>query len=98
MRTPPEQDRLDRWLFHARLFRSRALAAAAAELGRVRINGRKVRKPAATVRSGDVVTVVQAGRVRVLRIAALAVRRGPAVEAQALYADITPADGEDFPF
>jgi ribosome-associated heat shock protein Hsp15 len=80
--------RLDKWLWHARLFRSRSLARAAVEEGRLRLNGARVVRPAAAVGAGDVLTFVQAGRVRVLRILGPGLRRGPAPEAETLYADL----------
>ena len=55
------------------------------EGGKVRVNGRVVKKPAASVGAGDVLTVVHGDRVRVVRLLGLPVRRGPATEAQALY-------------
>lgn len=81
--------RLDRWLHHARLFRTRTLAATAIGDGGVRLNGRPCLKPAQTVRQGDAVTVSAHGRVRVLRILALGERRGPASEAVALYDELS---------
>jgi len=78
-------DRIDKWLFHARFYRTRALAQAAASAGRLRLNGRRVEKPAQTVKPGDVLTLARAGEVLALRIKALAARRGPASQAQALY-------------
>jgi len=57
----------------------------------VRVNGTRVTKPATAIGAGDVLTFVQAERIRVIRVTALATRRGPAVEAQALYDDLTPA-------
>ena len=86
--------RLDKWLWHARFFKSRSLAAAAVEAG-VRINGVRAPKPAASLRPGDVLTFVQADRVRVIEVVALGVRRGPATEAQTLYRDLTPPETED---
>jgi ribosome-associated heat shock protein Hsp15 len=55
------------------------------EGGKVRINGRVVKKPAAAVGTGDVLTIVHGERVRVVRVLGLPGRRGPAAEAQALY-------------
>ena len=83
--------RLDKWLYHARFFRSRSIAAAAVE-GGIRVNGTRVTKPARTVSPGDTLTFAQARRIRVVRIASLGHRRGPATEAQALYDDLTPRD------
>ncbi len=56
------------------------------------MNGDKVSKPATAVRSGDVLTFAQARAIRVIRIEALATRRGPAPEAQALYTDLSPPE------
>ena len=78
-------DRLDKWLFHARFYRTRSLAQAAAEAGRVRLNGVRIEKPGRTVKPGDVVTLGHGGQVMAVRILALALRRGPASEARNLY-------------
>lgn len=86
--TPPPKDRLDKWLFHARFFKTRALAAAQIDKGRVRINGQRTQKPGHAVREGDVLTFAQADVIRVIRVLNLGVRRGPATEAQGLYADL----------
>jgi ribosome-associated heat shock protein Hsp15 len=82
--------RLDKWLWFARFFKSRSLAARQCQAGRVRINSARVLKPSAPVRVGDVLTFSQARMVRVVRICALGARRGPAVEARALYEDLSP--------
>ncbi len=82
--------RLDVWLWRARLHRSRSLAATACARG-VRINGRRIEKPGARVRIGDVLTVSAGGAVRVLTVTALGDRRGPAAEARLLYAETEPA-------
>ncbi|HBG99981.1 MAG: RNA-binding S4 domain-containing protein [Rhodobacteraceae bacterium] len=80
--------RADLWLWRARFFKSRALAAAMVGKGRLRRNGQRVTRPAAAVRPGDILTFPQAGRVRLVRIAGLGQRRGPAAEAAALYVDL----------
>ncbi len=79
-------ERIDKWLWRARFFKSRSLSATAVERG-VRVNGRRVNKPGAPVRAGDVLTFVQAGAVRVVQVVALGDRRGPATEAQTLWRD-----------
>jgi ribosome-associated heat shock protein Hsp15 len=84
--------RLDKWLWHARFFKSRSLAAKLCAGSRVRVNRRVVSKPSATVRVGDVLTFPQAERIRVVRVAALGTRRGPAPEAAALYEDLSPPE------
>ena len=83
--------RADKWLWHARFFKSRALAARAISGGHFRVDGQKVLKPAHGLRPGVTLTFLQARRVRVVRVTALSTRRGPAPEAQALYDDLTPA-------
>ncbi len=83
--------RLDKWLVQARFFKTRSVAVAEVEAGHVRVNGTKTRKPAFCVGEGDTLTFPQSGRIRVIRVLDLPVRRGPASEAQALYADL--ADG-----
>lgn len=90
--------RLDKWLWHARFFKSRSLASGVVTGGYVRVNGNRVTKSATSVSEGDVLTFPQGGRIRVIRILAIGIRRGPAPEAQALYADLdegTPGDGAD---
>lgn len=82
--------RVDRWLWFARVFKSRTVAARFAESHHLRINGAVVTKPNHGVHLGDVLTFVQGERVRVLRVLALGDRRGPAPEARALYEDIAP--------
>lgn len=80
--------RLDKWLWQARFFKTRGLAARAVTSGGVRVNAQRVLKPATAVAVGDGLTVVQHGRVRVVRIRALGLRRGPAAEAALLYQDL----------
>ncbi|WP_287882669.1 MULTISPECIES: RNA-binding S4 domain-containing protein [Paracoccus] len=80
--------RLDRWLHHARLFKTRTLAADAIGAGGIRVNGQPCSKPAQAVRGGDTVTVSVHGRVRVLRVRLLGERRGPASEAATLYEEL----------
>ncbi len=79
--------RLDKWLWQARFFKSRSLAATVVGAGHLRLNGQHVNKPAQPVGPGDVLTLFQGGRIRVIRILATGVRRGPAAEAQLLYRD-----------
>ncbi len=89
---PPDAIRLDRWLFHVRVFKSRTLAAERIAQGGVRLNGAPCRKPGQEVRPGDVVTVAAPSGVRSLRVLAPGLRRGPAVEAQALFQDLDRDD------
>jgi ribosome-associated heat shock protein Hsp15 len=86
--------RLDKFLWFARIVKTRALAQQLAEGGRIRIAGRVVDRAHAPVRVGDVLSFAQRGAVRVLRIEALPARRGPPAEAQALYTELAE-DRED---
>lgn len=81
--------RLDKWLFHARFFKTRTLAAKVVSAGHVRVNAAKVSKASHGVAVGDVLTFAQARQVRVVRIEAFAERRGPATEARTLYTDLS---------
>ena len=82
--------RLDKWLWQARFFKTRTLAAKMVGLGRVRVNSVRVKKPATAVKIGDGLTFSQGDTVRIVEIAALGERRGPASEAQGLYVDLAP--------
>jgi ribosome-associated heat shock protein Hsp15 len=77
--------RIDKWLFHARFYRTRAMAQAAASAGKVRLNGVRVKKPGHLLRPGDILTLGRGGEIVALKVLALAERRGPAPEAQRLY-------------
>lgn len=78
--------RIDRWLWHARFYRSRALATAAVEAGHVRVNGVRA-KPSRAVRVGDQLAIARAGNTVEGRIVDLPRRRGPAAEARACFAE-----------
>ena len=87
-----EEQRLDKWLWHARFVRSRSLAAKLIEEGCIRVNRQRVIKAATCVRCGDVLTATLYGRVRVIEILAIGPRRGPPSEAQALYSELMAQD------
>jgi ribosome-associated heat shock protein Hsp15 len=87
--------RLDKFLWFARIVKTRALAQAMAENGRIRISGRVVDRAHAPVKAGDVLSFAQRGAVRVLRVEALPVRRGPPAEARSLYSELTSEAGPD---
>ena len=81
--------RLDKFLWFARIVKTRALAQTLAEGGRLRISGRIVDRAHVPVRVGDVLSFAVHGNVRVLKIEALPLRRGPPAEARALYVDLS---------
>jgi ribosome-associated heat shock protein Hsp15 len=73
--------RLDKWLFHARFYRTRSWAQAATAAGRVRLNGVKIEKPGHALKPGDILILGKGGDVVVVRVLLLAERRGSATEA-----------------
>jgi ribosome-associated heat shock protein Hsp15 len=83
-----ERQRLDKWLWHARVVRARASAAALIEAGHVRVNGVREKAPGHSVKAGDVVTVGLDRTVRILKVTAFAERRGDASAAVLLYDDL----------
>jgi ribosome-associated heat shock protein Hsp15 len=87
-RAEKERQRVDRWLWHARLVRTRSAAAALASSGHVRINGARIRAPGRMVRNGDVITVALDCGVRVLKVTGFSERRGPAKADRALYEEL----------
>ncbi|MEE9428579.1 MAG: S4 domain-containing protein [Paracoccaceae bacterium] len=90
MADTPDSIRVDRWLWFARFFKTRGLATKLVNAGHVRLNSAKISKPAHMVGAGDTLTFAQADTIRVVRIVDIGTRRGPAVEAQTLYEDLTP--------
>jgi ribosome-associated heat shock protein Hsp15 len=82
--------RLDKWLWHARFARTRSLAAKLVSEARFRINGNPTEKAHHAVRPGDVLTFPLGPHIRVIKILALGLRRGPAPEARTLYEDLDP--------
>lgn len=82
--------RLDKWLWFARLTRTRVLAQELVEAGRVRINRERAAASSRLVRAGDVLTVALPGGVRVVRVTGFAERRGPPETVAALYEDLAP--------
>ncbi len=85
--------RLDRFLWFARIVKTRGIAHDMAASGRVRIDGRAVDKPAASVRIGSVVAfATPAGHVRALRVTLLPQRRGPPEEGRGCYDELLEKD------
>ena len=84
-----ERQRIDKWLWHARMVRTRTDAAAITTAGFVRLNGKRMTAAGHPVRVGDVVTVALDRTVRVVRVEGLCERRGGAPVARTLYRDLT---------
>ncbi|CAA9541118.1 MAG: Ribosome-associated heat shock protein implicated in the recycling of the 50S subunit (S4 paralog) [uncultured Sphingosinicella sp.] len=83
-----ESLRLDKFLWFARIVKTRGLAQQLAEDGRIRLSGRVIARSHAPVKIGDVLSFAVHGRVRVIRIEAIPARRGPPAEARALYSEL----------
>ena len=97
MTQAPAKLRIDKWLWQARFFKTRSLAARQVSSGQVRINGTRAAKPAQTVAPDDVLTFAQSRRILVVRVILIGARRGPATEAQTLYEDLTPPEDPKTP-
>ena len=88
-----ERQRLDKWLWHARVVKARTSAVALVEAGHVRINGEREKAPGHAVKPGDVLTIGLDRTVRILKVVGFSERRGDATAARGLYVDLrTPAD------
>ena len=85
-----ERQRVDRFLWHARIVRTRTLAARLAASGHVRVNGKRIDAPGRGLKIGDVLTVAISRDVRVLKVVAFAERRGGSAEMSRLYEDLSP--------
>jgi len=94
----PARQRIDKWLFFARIAKSRTLAQTWVEAGHVSVNGEKVRRPSAEVKSGDKLEVVVERRTYVLVVKEPGGRRGPYEEARLLYDDQSPPPEKLSPF
>ena len=86
-----DRQRIDKWLWHARVVRTRTAAAALVTAGNVRLNGERVTGASHPARAGDVVTVALDRAVRVMTVTGFAERRGDADAARLLFDDLTPA-------
>jgi ribosome-associated heat shock protein Hsp15 len=85
-----DRQRIDKWLWHARVVRTRSAAAALAASGHVRLNSQRIGAASQIVRAGDVVTIALDRTVRVLKVAGFAERRGSADVARETYEDLSP--------
>jgi ribosome-associated heat shock protein Hsp15 len=83
-----DRQRLDKWLWHARVVKARTSAAELVERGHVRINGVREKSPGHGVKLGDVLTIALDRAVRVLKVTGFAERRGDATAARILYEEI----------
>jgi ribosome-associated heat shock protein Hsp15 len=85
-----DRQRIDKWLWHARVVRTRSAAAELVTSGLVRLNRERVTASSRLVRSDDVITVALDRQVRILKVAGFAERRGDAEAGRALYIELTP--------
>ena len=89
-----DRQRLDKWLWFARVMKSRTGAAKLVEDGHVRINSVRVDNPAKSIRPGDVLTIALDHQIRVLKVVGPGGRRGPFEEARLLFDDLTQPSGD----
>jgi ribosome-associated heat shock protein Hsp15 len=85
-----DRQRIDKWLWHGRVVRTRTAAASLVTGGHVRVNGERVAAASRALRAGDVVTVALDRTVRILKVTGFAERRGSADAARVLYEDLSP--------
>jgi ribosome-associated heat shock protein Hsp15 len=85
-----DRQRIDKWLWHARVVRTRTAAATLVEDGHVRLNGERVTAASRPVKAGDVLTIALDRTIRILKVAGFAERRGDAEAARVLFEDLTP--------
>jgi ribosome-associated heat shock protein Hsp15 len=85
-----DRQRIDKWLWHARVVRTRSAAAELVTSGHVRLNGQRINAPSGLVRIADVITVALDRNVRILQVAGFAERRGGAEAGRTLYCELTP--------
>ena len=93
--SPPvaaDRQRIDKWLWHARVVRTRTAAADLAKEGRVRVNGERIAAASHLVRIGDVITIALGGPVRLLKVIGFAERRGSAEQARALQEPVSEGE------
>jgi ribosome-associated heat shock protein Hsp15 len=88
-----DRQRIDKWLWHARMVRTRSAAASLVTGGQVRINGQRIETASRAVRPGDVVTASLDRSVRVLKVIGFSERRGAFEQARELYEDLAPPAG-----
>jgi ribosome-associated heat shock protein Hsp15 len=88
--TALDRQRIDKWLWHARMVRTRSDAAALTEAGHVRLNGTRVTAASQLVRTGDILTIALDRAVRIVKVAGFCERRGAAPLARALYRELAP--------
>ena len=86
-----DSQRIDKWLWYARFFKTRTAATKFVAAGKVRVNKIRVTKAGQTVQVGDILTFTLHHRLRIVEICGAGTRRGPATEARTLYEDLSPA-------
>ncbi len=82
--------RVDKWLWYARVVKSRSLAQSTVKSGKVRVNSTRISSPSSNISIGDVLTITLDRQIKILKVQAPGVRRGPAPEARLLYEDLSP--------
>lgn len=85
-----EKQRIDKWIWHARFIKTRSLAQKLITSGKIRINTEKVTSTSRQLKIGDTLTIAIHDQVRIIRVEAIADRRGPFSEAKLLYEDLSP--------
>lgn len=85
-----QSQRIDKWLWHARLYKTRSIAQKQVTTGKIRVDREKISSPSRKVVIGNVLTITRERDIKIIEIAGFAERRGPFSQAQLLYKDLTP--------
>ena len=94
MNEPVKSQRIDKWLWHARITKTRSLAQKLVSGGKIRLNREKITSPSSKVIAGNVLTITLAREVKILEVVDFAEKRGPYSAACLLYTDLSPPKPE----
>jgi len=86
--------RIDKWLWHARFFKTRSIAQKQVSTGKIRVNSEKISSPSRKVIPGNVLTITRERDIKIIEILGIADKRGPFSQAQLLYNDLSPPKPE----
>ena len=86
--------RIDKWLWHARFYKTRSIAQKQVATGKIRVDREKISSPSRKVSAGNVLTITRDRDVKIIEILGIADKRGPYSEAQLLYNDMSPPKPE----
>ena len=90
----PASQRIDKWLWHARFFKTRSIAQKQVTTGKVRVDREKISSPSRKVLPGNILTITMSRDIKIIEIVGIAEKRGPYIQAKLLYNDLSPPKPE----